>query len=259
MRAQGSERAATAQVATARALQIRGRFLTAIALHLDGRPDAGFFAALDQRLRQTPQFFENAPLVVDLSLARLEDAGDMAHLASELRDRRLSVFGVQNGTAEQQAAARAAGLILLPGSSRELPLERVQRAESRGRSADPAPAEAARHEPPPPGPARLITQPVRSGQTVFADNGDLIIVGSVSSGAEVIATGNVHIYGRLRGRALAGVNGDETARIFCHALDAELVAIAGLYRTSENLGPETPRQDVQIYLQGDKLNFESLK
>ncbi|WP_347265902.1 septum site-determining protein MinC [Paracoccus sp. (in: a-proteobacteria)] len=255
MQATGTERAAPAQVASARALQIRGRFLTAIALHLDGRPDAGFFAALDEKLAQTPQFFENAPLVVDLAQARLEGGEDMALLARELRARRLSVFGVQNGSAEQQAAARSAGLILLPAAGRDLPLERVQRAESRPRdAAAPAQPEAA-----PASGTRLVTQPVRSGQTIFADRGDLVILGPVGSGAEVIATGNIHIYGRLRGRALAGVNGDESARIFCQALDAELVAIAGLYRTSENLGAEVPRQDVQIFLQGDKLNFEPLK
>ena len=75
----------------------------------------------------------------------------------------------------------------------------------------------------------------------------------------MIAAGNIHIYGRLRGRALAGVNGDTSARIFCHALDAELLAIAGLYRTSENLGPDTPRDNVQVWLDGETLRIELLK
>ena len=114
-------------------------------------------------------------------------------------------------------------------------------------------------EAPAPAPAKMITQPVRSGQTVLAEQGDLVIVGPVSSGAEVIAAGNIHIYGRLRGRALAGVMGDTTARIFCHALDAELLAIAGLYLTSENLAADVPRHYVQAFLDGESLRVEALK
>ncbi len=247
----GSKNSATRQIATVKALQIRGRALTAVALNLPGQPDQQFFEALDTRLRQTPLFFENAPLVLDLEQAEGLDSGpEMARLAAALRDRRLSVFAIQNATPAQAAAGASVGLIALPGG-RAVPLERVSRPDRQ-------PEPAAEKEPPPPA-NKLVTQPVRSGQMVFADRGDLVIVGSVSSGAEVIATGNIHVYGRLRGRALAGVNGDATARIFCHALDAELLAIAGLYRTSEHLGPDTPRDSVQAYLDGDKLVVESLK
>jgi len=246
-----SGKSAAQTVATVKPLQIRGRSFTAIALHLGGRPDRAFFEALEARLNQTPLFFDNAPLVIDLEQAEgLDSAQALMHLAAELRRRKLSVFGIQGGTAAQARAAAEAGLISLPGG-RDAALERVSRQGSRP---EPAPAPAPKE------PAnRMVTQPVRSGQTVFADRGDLVVVGSVSSGAEVIAAGNIHIYGRLRGRALAGVNGDDSARIFCHALDAELLAIAGLYRTSENLGPDTPRQYVQVYLQGEVLRIESLK
>ncbi|WP_142661808.1 septum site-determining protein MinC [Paracoccus laeviglucosivorans] len=246
---------ATSQVATVKPLQIRGRFLTAVALHLAGRADHGFFDALDDKLRQTPLFFENAPLVIDLEQAHgLETTQEMQRLVAELRGRNLSVFGIQSGNRNQAAAAAAAGLIALP-SGKAVSADRVTRTERPG-----AAAQAAIPEKETPAPAsKLITQPVRSGQTVFADRGDLVIVGSVSSGAEVIATGNIHIYGRLRGRALAGVNGDTSARIFCHALDAELLAIAGLYLTSENLGADTPRDNVQAFLEGEKLRVESLK
>lgn len=255
VQAQGSQAAAAAPVANVTALQFRGRSLTAVALHLSGPADAGFLAALDARLRQTPLFFENAPLVLDLGeAAGLDGAEAMTQLAEALRQRRLSVFGVQGASPAQAGAARAAGLIVLP-SGRDAPLERAAPARTRHRSepaAEPAPEPAAQV-------AKLVTQPVRSGQTVFADHGDLVIIGPVSSGAEVIATGNIHIYGRLRGRALAGVNGDRTARIFCHALDAELLAIAGLYRTSETLGEGIARDFVQVYLEGDKLCVAQLK
>lgn len=242
---------AAPQVASLRPLQIRGRHFTAVALHLAGPADGGFFDALDAKLRQTPLFFENAPMVIDLEQAQgIDSTQDMQRLTAALRKRHLSVFGVQGGSAEQVHAAAAAGLIALP-SGKSVTLDRVSRPDHKP---------AAATEKPAPVPAsRMITQPVRSGQTVFADRGDLVIVGSVSSGAEVIATGNIHIYGRLRGRALAGVNGDTSARIFCNALDAELLAIAGLYLTSENLGADVPREYVQAYLDGEKLRVESLK
>ena len=86
-----------------------------------------------------------------------------------------------------------------------------------------------------------------------------MVVAPVSSGAELIAHGNIHVYGRLRGRALAGVNGDRSARIFCQSLDAELIAIAGLYRTSEDLGPEVRKQRIQAFLREDTLCVEALK
>lgn len=247
-------KSATRKVATLKPIQIRGRFFTAVALHLSGRPDAGFFDALDARLAQVPLFFDNAPLVIDLEQAEgLDSADDLMRLTGDLRARNLSVFGIQGGTAAQAVAAQALGLISLAGG-RDVALDRVTRQGSRAET--PAPAAPVREAPQP---AKMVTQPVRSGQMIFADRGDLVIVGSVSSGAEVIAAGNIHIYGRLRGRALAGVNGDTSARIFCHALDAELLAIAGLYRTSENLGPDTPRDNVQVWLDGETLRIESLK
>jgi septum site-determining protein MinC len=100
---------------------------------------------------------------------------------------------------------------------------------------------------------------VRSGQRIFADRGDLVVVASVSSGAELISHGSIHVYGPLRGRALAGVNGDRAARIFCQSLEAELVAIAGLYLTSDDLGPTVRQQRVQAFLQDDTLRIEPLK
>ncbi|HEU0220767.1 MAG TPA: septum site-determining protein MinC, partial [Paracoccaceae bacterium] len=203
--------------------QIRGRSFTAVVLRLAGAADQAFYEALDERLRQAPHFFANAPFVIDLDRAAgLQLDGDFAQLVRELRSRKLSVIGVQNGSIEQNAAALGAGLITLQGG-RDVPPKRDGRpVPATSRVAEPAPT------------TLLITEPVRSGQRIFADRGDLVVVASVGSGAELIAQGNIHIYGRLRGRALAGVNGDRTARIFCQSLEAELVAIAGLYRTSDD-------------------------
>jgi septum site-determining protein MinC len=239
------------EVSTAiKPFRIRGRFFTAIALQLRGTVDQSLFEAVDAQLCETPQFFVNAPVVIDLEHAEgLDSTGDMARLTRELRGRNLSVFGVQKGTEAQTGAAKASGLIALPGG-RDVPPEPAVR----GKTAAPAPS--AREAPPPV--ATIITTPVRSGQNVYAERGDLVVVASVGAGAELVAAGNIHVYGQLRGRALAGVNGDPTARIFCSNLDAELLAIAGLYRTSEDLGADVRRRAVQAYLRDDALIVEPL-
>lgn len=245
--------------------QIRSRSFTAVVLRPAGAPGDAFYEALDQQLRQTPDFFANAPFVIDLDRAEGPDAnGELDALLKGLRERGLSIFGVQNGSAEQKEAALASGLVLLQGG-RDVPY-----IAQRGRSAPavapiaaapvaaPQPAPAPEPEPEPVS-ALVLTEPVRSGQRIFADRGDLVVVAPVSSGAELIAHGNIHVYGRLRGRALAGVNGDRSARIFCQSLDAELIAIAGLYRTSEDLGPEVRKQRIQAFLREDTLCVEALK
>lgn len=223
---------------------IRGRLFTAIVLELTGAVDDAFYTALDAKLKQGANFFAYVPLVLDLEKAQ-DKVIDFKLLVLEMRTRRLMLVGVQNATPEQKRAAQLAGLIAL-GAGREMSPDEALRLGS-------ATAGPAR------GVTRTITEPVRSGQRVFAETGDLVIVGSVSSGAEVIARGNVHIYGTLRGRALAGANGDMKARIFCHSFEAELVAIGGVYRTSDDFEPRLKKQNVQMFLDGDALRIEPLK
>jgi septum site-determining protein MinC len=221
--------------------QIRSRSLTAVVLQISGVADKEFYAALDSKLEQAPRFFAHAPFVLDLERCGLERSGDFTGLLRELRARRLAVIGVQNGTIEQNAAAAAAGLMSLQGG-RETPTPGPRESEA-------APAAA----------ALLVCEPVRSGQRILADAGDLIVVAPVGAGAELIAHGNIHVYGPMRGRALAGVNGDLGARIFCQSLEAELIAIAGLYKTSEDLGPGVWKNRVQAFLDKDSLCVEALK
>ena len=240
-------------VTTVRPYQIRGRFLTAISLRLEGPANRQMLAELDTQLRQTPQFFADAPLVIDLEQAvGFVSPDDLVGLIEHLRYRRVSVFAVQGGSREQMAAAATLGLISVPAgrdSGRDLGPKAAAPADAPAPAA--TPAEPARLS------NRIITTPVRSGQTVVAETGDLIVVGPVGSGAELIAAGNIHVYGHLRGRASAGVFGDETARIFCQSLEAELISIAGLYRTSESLDAVERRKDVQVFLQGDRLCVEA--
>ena len=248
MQATSPRDGAVAVSAATRPLQVRGRFFTAVVLRVAGAADEAFYEALDSLMRQAPHFFVNAPLVLDLEQAvGLQSRGDFVAMLRELRARNLTAIGIQNATAQQSVEASGAGLIALQGG-RDAPMER-----------DARPVPPAPKMPEPAAATLLVTEPVRSGQRIFADRGDLVVVASVGSGAEIIAHGNIHVYGPLRGRALAGVNGDTTARIFCQSLEAELIAIAGLYQTSDDLGAAVVKQRVQAFLQDETLCIEPLR
>lgn len=231
--------------AKAAAFQLRGRFLTVLALRIDTESvDGAFYAKLDEQLRRTPQFFSGAPVVLDFGNAPgLGDADRIRDLVDHLRRRDLRVFGVQNAAALDAAALQGLGLIPV-STGRDAPMPR---------EAAPAPMAA-----PAPRPVenKVIHSPVRSGQRIVAEGGDLTVIGSVASGAELVAAGNIHVYGPLRGRAIAGCHGDERAHIFCQNLDAELLAIAGLYQTNETLDDAARHRPAHIYLEDEKLRME---
>ncbi|MEM9764038.1 MAG: septum site-determining protein MinC [Pseudomonadota bacterium] len=249
---------------TAQPLQIRGRFLTAVVLPVPAVLDEEFEAGLDAALQQSPRFFADAPLVVDLAGAEaLETEDAFAALLDVLKARRLSPIGIQNATAHQTVAAATHGLITLkPGRDAPFEQERARPAAARPVAVpdpEPQPGPQPLAAPQPAGPGLLITEPVRSGQCIVAEEGDLVVLASVSSGAELIAPGHIHVYGALRGRALAGVGGDTSARIFCQSLEAELIAIAGLYKTSEAFEPTVAKQRVHAFLEADTLRLQPLR
>ncbi|MCR6629127.1 MAG: septum site-determining protein MinC [Magnetospirillum sp.] len=145
---------------------------------------------------------------------------------------------MQRANAAWERAAAAIGLPPFP-AGRATEAAAVQAAAK-------APAKAT-------GGTRILSEPVRSGRQVYAHKGDLIVLGPVSHGAELLADGHIHVYGPLRGRALAGMSGDKSARIFCRALEAELVSVAGIYMVSEQLEPALVKKPAQIHLDGDRL------
>ncbi|QXP85396.1 septum site-determining protein MinC [Methylococcus sp. ANG] len=203
---------------------------------------------LAARVRQAPDFFRHAPVILDLhELAGRDHVPDFDALLEVLRKSGLTPVGVRGGNAEQNAAADAAGLALL----------------SEGKHHETHPA--AEHPQPAPEPVRpprqgtkIIDQPIRSGQRVYANDGDLVVIATVSPGAELMADGNIHVYGSLRGRAMAGVKGDLDARIFCRDLQAELIAIGGHYKISENLDGTVRGKPVQIMLRDNALIIQDL-
>lgn len=222
-------------------------------------------AQLAAKVEQAPDFFRNTPVVIDLGgLPETERDVEFPMLVGLLRGQGMLPFGVRGGTEQHHRAAQAMELAVLGES-------RVPRDKAQGRGAPPpAPRRPAPrtepepdHEPlaaapPPSGSFTLINRPIRSGQRIHALGGDLSIVGAVSSGAELMAEGNIHVYGPLRGRAMAGMNGNVEARIFCQDLQAELVSIAGHYRVSENIPAALRGVAVQIFLDGQALRIEPL-
>lgn len=235
------------QTPTAEApFELKGSLFTLTVLHLRETDLGAIEQALLVKIAQAPAFFANTPVVVDLdALADTAAMPDFAGLALTLRTRGLVPVGVRHGSAAQLAAAAAAGLPMLPESRPALRREASTDAGGDAKPADPGP-----HN-------RVVVQPVRSGQQVYAADGDLTLLGPVSAGAEVLADGSIHVYGPLRGRALAGVRGNLEARIFCLGLEAELVSVAGRYRILEKNG-EGWGKAVQIYLSGEHLIIEPL-
>lgn len=207
---------------------------------------------LETKLSRTPGFFAHEPVLLELGgLDTLPSAADIDALLTILRRHQLIPVAARGGNAEQQAAVTAAGLAILPRTGSE---QKPSAGETKPDNAGTNEAAEATT-----GSGKFIDKPVRTGQQVYAANGDLTLLGMVSAGAEVIADGSVHVYGPLRGRALAGVRGNTAARIFTQSLEAELVSIAGIYRTFEQeWGAEFRGKPVQIYLDGDKLMIAPL-
>ena len=221
--------------------ELKGSLFTLTVLHLFKPDRTAIERYLAEKIKQAPSFFNNTPVVIDLEgMAEPRDGVDFKGLYDLLRGHGMIPVGIRNGSPKQQASARLAGLPVLPESRAASAAKKPERAE-------PTPARS-----------RLVNHPVRSGQQIYAPDGDLIVLGAVSAGAEVIADGNVHIYGVLRGRALAGVKGDLKTRIFCQSLEAELISIAGHYRISEQLEPTDRGKAVQVRLVEDRLIIEQL-
>ena len=247
-------------------------------------------AALDARFGDNPGLFDNDPLVIDLSPLRDADTEfDIAGLLPHLRRHLLAPIAAQGGSDAQMAAARAAGLAEAldaapaeaatarnaapntPNASLAPARDRVVREpvapKSAGADAEPIDAvrgvvrevEVIREVPTAAVPTMVIDKPLRSGQRVYARGGDLVVLAVVSFGAEVIADGNIHVYAPLRGRAIAGARGNTDARIFSTCLEAQLVSIAGIYRTTETPLPATVLgQPAQVWLDGEKIMVEPL-
>lgn len=224
---------------TRKALEFKGRMMTLTVLRVGVADPAELETALTTQLARTPEFFRSLPVLIEPDNAPDLDLAGLVDLLKRHSLVPVAVYRPDNALAEQ-AARLDLGVITDPRGARA--------------AAQPEPAPKGRERQP----TRVLTQPVRSGQQIYARGGDLIVVSTVSPGAEVLADGCIHVYGPLRGRALAGAQGDETARIFCQELDAELIAVAGRYRVSEDLDESMRGQRVQVQLQDESLIISPL-
>ena len=235
-------------------IRVRGRSFLALVLAPEP-PGPGWFAALDEQLAAAPGFFTGRPVIADLGplLGAGGNLDEALIVLDGLAERDLRLIGVEGVEPAQIAGTcweRLPTILYGREAPRELTVETAPAAASDPPAGPPA-AE--------PGPSSLlIDRPVRSGQSIYFEDGDVTIVGSVASGAEVIAGGSVHVYGALRGRAIAGLRTGGAARIFCRKLEAELVAVDRVYRTAEHWGAGLHGRAVQIRRDGGVLRLSAL-
>ena len=242
--------AVPSEIATA-ILDLRSATLSLVAVVLKTTDLEVLAAELEQRASVTPGLFDDEPVAIDLSRVRDDESPvDFIGLLALLRRHRMVPLAVRSGSFEQTAAALAAGLVEAPDSGRPS-FEPVLLA--------PPPIERIVEVQLPPQPPLIIDRPLRSGQQVYARERDLIVLALVSHGAEVIADGHIHVYAPLRGRALAGAGGNLEARIFTTAMEAQLLSIAGFYRTTdEPLPSDVAGKPAMVRLAGGALLVEAL-
>ncbi|MCL1077236.1 septum site-determining protein MinC [Parashewanella spongiae] len=214
-------------------LELKGSSFTLSVLHLKSSDLQLLSRELDNKLNQAPQFFLGAPLVLNFSLID-NDNFDLIALRDILSNKKLVIVGITGAAQSINQQAKSIGLaIMKSGKSVNCP-------------------------PPPARTTMLVKKTVRSGQQIYAKNADLIVIGAVSNGAEVIADGNIHIYGALRGKAMAGASGDEHSIIIAKKTEAELVSIAGQYWLTESLQEHCDGLSACIRLKNKSLIIESL-
>lgn len=208
---------------------------------------------LAERLAADPDFFDNDPVLIDLTHVReATDPVDFVELRRVLRQHHTQPVAVRGGSPEQMEAAKDAGLMAAPDAmpARSAPAEIREVIRE---------VEVVREIPAPMADALIIDRPLRSGQQVYARNTDVVVLGMVSYGAEVIADGNVHVYAPLRGRAVAGARGNTEARIFSTCMEPQLLSIAGIYRAIDSALPDdVAGKPAKVRLEGEKIIIESL-
>ena len=225
-------------------MRFRGRSFMAFVL-TPAEPIDNWLAELDKWRRTSPDFFVGRPIILDLSGAPLDESA-IGELIAALGERAIRVMGLEGAEPDQIGPSlppllkggRASGGDIVPAvcdTPRAVPVP-------------------ARTEPT----SLLLDSPIRSGQSVIFPNGDITVLGSVASGAEVVAGGSIHVYGALRGRAMAGSTGNANARIFCSRNEAELISIDGYYRTAEEMDASLRSRSVQCWLADRVLAIAAL-
>ncbi|MEF2072491.1 septum site-determining protein MinC [Consotaella aegiceratis] len=245
--------------ASPNAVRLRGRSFLALVLSPE-LPFGPWLDQLDDLARRSTGFFLSRPIVLDVTGLKLT-RDDLAGLIEDLKTRGVRIMGIEGakssllgpGMPPEMRGGRPAGDIEVP----ETPVAAAVPAAKKSAESQQEPVQVERRMPGAT-PSLIVEEPVRSGQSIMFPEGDVTVLGSVASGAEIIAGGSIHIYGALRGRVMAGSAGHPDARIFCRKLEAELIAIDGLYKTADDMGQHLRGQAVQVWLEGDVIKTAPL-
>jgi septum site-determining protein MinC len=243
----------------ARSIRIKGRSFLAVVLSPEAPLD-DWVVKLDDLATRSAGFFLERPVVLDITDLKI-DKKQLKALLAQLAERNVRIMGLEGarpsfiepGMPPAMKGGRPAADVEVP--NREGVAVAVT---SESLASEPVAPIVQVADIRPTAPSIVIREPVRSGQSVIFPEGDITIVGSVASGAEVIAGGSVHVYGTLRGRVMAGSLGNGSARIFCRKLEAELLSIDGIYTTADELSPELQGQSVHLWLDGDEIKAQRL-
>src|SRR5712672_3137487 len=222
---------------TRQLVRMRGRSYVAF-VFCPAVPIVGWLEEIDATLARSPGFFVGKPVVLDLSAVDLSQSA-IAHLVTSLEQRNIRVLGIEGVDAAHVTTSMPP--LLTGGRNCVLTQNEPKKPEAKPKST-----------------SLLVESPVRSGQSVVFTEGDVTVLGSVGSGAEIVAGGSIHIYGTLRGRAMAGVNGNAAARIYCHRIEAELLAIDGYYQTAEEIDATLCNQPAQVRLEDNSMKITPL-
>ncbi len=261
--------------ASSKHIRFKGRSFPVLTLEPE-QPLEGWFEQLDGLLAQSPAFFSRKSIVIDVAKLTLEQS-ELSELLENIGRRGIRIMGLSGvdpswasdalppilagGRATPQPPAEGDATPAKDASSGTLtPSEESafkDIANALGVSGPPGGVESAAPAAPSFAPLILL-EPVRSGQSIYHPEGDVTVIGSVASGAEIMAGGSVHIYGTLRGRAMAGAYGEKRARIFCRRLEAELLSVCGVYLTAEEISANVQSQSIQAWLENETVKIARL-
>jgi septum site-determining protein MinC len=225
------------------AVEVKGNMVTLMSVLLNSTDLIQIESSLAQHVKQAPGFFASTPVVIDFSRIEISDTFNFKALFKLIRTQSLMPVAVRGVEPELSERLQQAGVPIVEtsASERTATSDQTQTPARTGRIA-----------------SLVVEQTVRSGQQIYAKGADLIVLAQSNAGAELVADGNIHVYGALRGKALCGVTGDESARIFCSQLEAELVSVAGRYKILEEIPAAVQNKPVQIRLSGEQLLIEPL-
>ncbi len=237
----------SAAAATRQFIRFRGRSFMAFVLEPEADV-AGWLAELDETLRRSVGFFVGKPVILDVSRLSLLKQ-ELRDLLDALHAREIRVLGIEGADPELLDASFPP---LLKGGKTAAAVQQPERKQPERKAAEPIPAPVA------PKQSLIVDQPVRSGQSIVFLQGDVTVLGSVGSGAEVVAGGSIHVYGALRGRALAGARGNPAARIFCSRGEPELLGIDCVYMTADDVAPALRGRSMQVWYENETIRIAPL-